>query len=145
MHTIAMCVPRQRSCAHKSFAFSGQHLSAKCFLVASRRASDKTSLHAPRYPTRAAHRFPCRTAQQVCDIVLEKLPNPVVMEENLAAPAFAGAARFAEFYFLGLLTGTRSCSVVRGCFSAYFGVTKRPLTELRSTGFVGIVFDIVSL
>jgi hypothetical protein len=77
--------------------------------------------------------------------VLEKLPNPVVMEENLAAPAFAGAARFAEFYFLGLLTGTRSCSVVRGCFSAYFGVTKRPLTELRSTGFVGIVFDIVSL
>jgi hypothetical protein len=43
---------------------------------------------------------------------------------------------------LGLEIGTRSCSVVLGCLSAKLGVTKRPVIELRSTGFVGIVFAI---
>jgi len=45
-------------------------------------------------------------------------------------------------YFLGLLIGTRSCSVVRGCCCAYLPVTKRPVTALRSTGLVGMVFAI---
>jgi len=43
-------------------------------------------------------------------------------------------------YFLGLLIGTCWCSVVLGWVSAYRSVTKRPVMELRSTGFVGIVF-----
>lgn len=47
-------------------------------------------------------------------------------------------------YFLGLLIGTRSCSVVLGCLSAYVPVTKRPVIALRSTGLVGIVFATVS-
>lgn len=50
--------------------------------------------------------------------------------------------RVGNVYFLGLLTGTCSRSVVRGWLSAYRSVTKRPVTELRSTIFIGIVFAI---